>query len=270
MIIAMAPQTLQFDVASVRPSRSDGISEFQIQGNRLVISGMSVKDLVRRVYMTSDAPQDGTRVVGGPGWASTDLYDIVAESDDNPGVDQQGRPMRLLAMLKTLLEDRFKLRVRTESRETSIYELVTTGGDGVRAARLHPSVRHCPVYAQGVPRPAVTPAERCGLTTVANGSTVTVTAQGITMSELATRFQGFRSVGRPVQNKTGLDGRYDFTLEFTTPAAAPASDALAAPLVETGPSLFTVLQDQLGLKLQATQAPMDFYVIESVQRPTAN
>jgi uncharacterized protein (TIGR03435 family) len=269
LLLALVPQVLQFEVASIRRSRSDGIREFQIQGDRLVISGMSVKDLVRRAYMASDAVQDESRVVGGPAWVSADLYDIVAQSDGNLGVDREGRPVRLLAMLKTLVENRFALRVRIEPRDTSLYELVVATRDGQPGAGMRRSTRDCPVYPQGMPRPPVDPAERCGLTTLATGSTVTVTAQAITMTELATRLQGFRSVDRPVHDHTGLEGRYDFTFDFTS-TPIPAGTPVTAPAADTGASLFTEIQDRLGLKLQAARAPVDFYVIESVARPTEN
>ena len=190
LFFALMPQALQFEVASIRPSRSDGVREFQIQGQRLVISGMSLKDLVRRAYMASDGVQDESRVVGGPGWVSTDLYDIIAQTDGNHGVDPQGRPIRLLAMLKALLEDRFKLRVRTEPRETALYHLVAATTDRKSAAGLRPSRRNCPVYPQGVPRPAPDPVNWCGLQTIASGATVRVTAQGITMPELARWVRG--------------------------------------------------------------------------------
>ena len=124
---------------------------------------MSVKDLVRRAYMASEAVQDESRVVGGPGWVSTDLYDIVAQTDGNLGVDALGRPIRLLGTLRTLLEERFKLRVRIEPRETALYHLVTATDDGKPGAGMRLSERNCPVYPQGVPRPAPDPVHWCGL-----------------------------------------------------------------------------------------------------------
>ena len=144
------------------------------------------------------------------------IPDIVAQTDGNLGVDALGRPIRLLGMLRTLLEERFKLRVRIEPRETALYHLVTATDDGKPGAGMRLSERNCPVYPQGVPRPAPDPVHWCGLQATASGPTVRVVAQSISMDDLATRLQGFRSVGRPVQNRTPLEGRYDFTFEFTT------------------------------------------------------
>jgi uncharacterized protein (TIGR03435 family) len=231
----LGAQTPSFEVASVKPSnRSDGVREFVIQpSGRLTITGMSLKDLARRAYMASDAVQDESRVVGGPAWVSTDVYDIVAQSDGDLGFDAQGRPERLLAMLKTLLEDRFKLRVHTEPRQTAVYDLVLTGRDKRPGNGLKPSSLDCPVYAQGIPRPAPDPVRWCGLQVNASGTTVRVTAQGETMDDLAKSFQAFRSVGRPVRNQTGLEGRYDFKIEFMTTTPLPNPDLAAPPAVAT-------------------------------------
>lgn len=262
-IVLLASQLMAFDVASVRPGRTDGISEFQIQGNRLSISGMSLKDLVRRAYLGSDAVQDQARVVGGPSWAANEKFDVVANLNGEPGFDGEGRPQRLLAMLRTLLEDRFKLRVHTEDREMDIYELRLDSSTSQPRSALKSSTFVCPAYPQGIPRPAPDPVRWCGIRTVASGPTVRVTAQGVTMADFASSMSRFRSIDRLVYDKTGLNDRFDFQIEFLT--AAPAQGDANGNQPDTGASLFTVLQDQLGLRLRAVKAPVQVVVIDSAE-----
>src|SRR3954463_20465 len=228
-VIVLAVQATVFDVASVRPSKSNGISEFQIQCSRLSISGMSLRSLVRRAYLGSDAVQDQARVIGGPTWADAELYDIVANIGGDPGFDAQGRPQRLLLMLRQLLEDRFQLRVHTERRDTNVYDLQIASRDGRLGSGLKPSSLECPVFPQGIPRPAPDPVRWCGVRTNATGATVRVTAQGVTLPELASSLSRFRSVDRLVTDKTGLSGRFDFEIEFVSTAPVATPDAPPVP-----------------------------------------
>jgi uncharacterized protein (TIGR03435 family) len=266
MLAVLLAAQLAFDVASIRPGRTDGISEFQIQGNRLSVSGMSLKDLVRRAYLGSDNAQDQARVIGAVSWMATETFDITANIDGDPGFDTQGRPQRLFAMLKTLLEDRFKLKVHAESREMNVYELIASDPQK-RASALRASTLDCPVYPQGIPRPAPDPVRWCGVRTAATGPTVRVTAQGVTLADFANSLSRFRSIDRSVQDKSGLTDRFDFQFDFV--AAAPPASSELTPSPE-GASLFTVLQEQLGLKLQPAKASIDVVVIDSAERPTPN
>ena len=265
LALLLVLQVAVFDVASIRPGRTDGISEFQIQGRRLSISGMTLKDLVRRAYLGSDAFQDGVRVTGGPAWVASDTFDIVANIDADPGFDEHGRPQRVLAMLRALLEDRFQLKVHSEARETDVYDLQTVSK---AKAGLKPSSLDCPVYPQGIPRPAPDPVRWCGVRTMAAGAVVHVTAQGATMADIASSLSRFRSIDRLVHDTTGLSGRFDFEFDFVS--AAPATNGTDARPPETGASLFTALQEQLGLKLQPARTPVDVVVIDSAERPRPN
>jgi uncharacterized protein (TIGR03435 family) len=261
-----------FEVASVKPSKSDGAREFQIHpGGRLTIYGMSVKDLVRRAYLFSDAPQDENRVIGGPLWARSDLFDVVAKADGDLGWDALGRPMRLLAMLQATLEERFRVRVHTESRQTSVYELRLSRKDGRLGKGLRTSMFECPVFAQGIPRPVPDPVRWCGLRANEAGGVVHIVAQGMTMADLALQFSGMRSVGRPVHDKTGLAGTFDFRFEFMpvfAPGTVPADSASgAAASPSSGASLFTAIREQLGLTLLSVKAPVEFVIIDEAEHP---
>jgi uncharacterized protein (TIGR03435 family) len=260
MALAQAPA---FEVASIRPSRdTEGIREFQIQpGGRLVIAGMSLKDLVRRAYLASDSAQDESRIVGGPGWINSERFDILAKADGDPGFDAEGRPVRLLAMLRALIESRFALKVHTESREMQIYALVIAARDGRLRPAIRPSTLDCPVLQQGIPRPPSDPVRWCGFRAGLTGDVVRVTAHGVTMAEAAANLSGLRSVARPVRDKTGLTGRFDFEFEY-----APALTQTTGE----GATVFTAVEERLGLKLQPTQGAVDIVVIDSAERPTTD
>jgi len=262
LVAAALGQAPAFEVASIKPTRdTEGIREFQIQpGGRLAIAGMSLKDLVRRAYLASDTPQDESRITGGPAWVDSDRFDIIAKADGDLGFDPEGRPMRLLAMLRTLIESRFKLRVHNESREMQVYDLVLAN----RAARPGPGLRtsslDCPVFQQGIPRPPPDPVRWCGIRGGLTGDVVRLSAQGVTLADVATNFSGLRSVGRPVRDKTGLSGKFDFEIQY-----APA----LAQRPETGATIFTAVQEQLGLKLQPAKGAVDLIVIDGAEHPTA-
>jgi len=125
-----AAQAPAFDVASIKPNTSnDGIQELQMRpGGRLMISGMPLRDLIKRAY-GADAIQTLGQVVGGPAWAGIDRFNILAATDSDVDSDPQARPSRMLTMLRTLLEDRFKLHVHQETREAEAFALVVASKD---------------------------------------------------------------------------------------------------------------------------------------------
>ena len=257
LTLAQAPA---FEVASITPTRdTEGIREFQIHpGGRLAIAGMTLKDLVRRAYLASDRPQDEDRIVGGPSWINAERFDILAKAEGDPGFDAEGRPVRLLAMLRTLVESRFRLTVHAESREMQVYDLAR---DGQSRPGLRPSALDCPVFQQGIPRPTPDPVRWCGFRAELIDNVVRVTAQGVTMAEAATNLAGLRSVARPVRDRTALPGRFDFQFEYA-PALTQA--------VGESATVFTAIRERLGLKLQPSKGPVDFIVVDTAERPNTD
>jgi len=256
-------QAPAFEVASIRPSRdTEGIREFQIQpGGRLVIAGMSLKDLVRRAYLASDIAQDESRIIGGPNWINSERFDILAKAEGDLGFDSEGRPVRLLAMLRTLIESRFNVKVHAESREMQVYDLVVDARDGQSRSGLRQSALDCPVFQQGIPRPPPDPVRWCGFRAGLTDNVVRVAAQGVTMAEAASNLAGLRSVARPVRDKTGLTGRFDFQFDY-----APALTQAA----EQNATVFTAIRERLGLKLQPVKGPVDIIVVDSAERPSTD
>jgi len=264
-------QPAAFDVASIkRTAIANGLVEFQMRpGGRLAVFGMSLRDLVRRAY-GSDGIQRSEQVIGGADWAGSDRYDILAATEAAIDADPQQKNARMLAMLRTLLEDRFKLKVHPELREADTYTLVLANRDGKLGASLRRSTIDCPVLVPGVPR-TPDPVRWCGVR--GGGFAGVLAGQGVTMKEVIAILAIFPTVARPVIDRTGLEGKFDFRAEFTpalVPGPTPDSPALPNPAADTGPSLFTAFQEQLGLKLQHEKARIPFLVIDAALPPTEN
>jgi uncharacterized protein (TIGR03435 family) len=273
---ASAPERT-FEVASIRPSQKtvEPRASVSIQpGGRFVATGTTVKTLIRTAYRLQEF-----QVISGPDWINTDGFDIVAKAPDGATPDQA------LLMVGPLLSDRFKLRFRREMRELPIYSLVMAGRD----SRLGPQIRvstTCSIPAvpsngaasppppppsddgRGAPPPPVAGQRpSCGL----KMSPGRIQAEGITAARLASTLVPL--VGRSVADRTGLIGQFDLTLDwapesnssaFTASAGRSPTPGLPGP---TG-SIYTALQEQLGLKLESTRGPVDVLVIDHVERPT--
>jgi uncharacterized protein (TIGR03435 family) len=175
-------------------------------------------------------------ISGGPSWMATDMWDFIAKLPPGAPTDQESLYRATERMLRTFLAEEFKLRTHFEPRQRAVYDLVLAKG----GAKLKPSES----------------AER----------TVRPTPDGMEFRhETMEEFAGFlycpacNRSDRPVFDKTGLSGYYDFTLKWS-PSDQPGADDL-------GLSLFSALQAQLGLKLQSQKAPVDFLVIDQAERP---
>ena len=262
-----------FAVATVKFNRTgDAARSMRLQpGGRLVVVNQPLRQLITLAYGLQ--PQ---QLAGGPSWLDTDRFDITAQAEGNVSPSPPGGPPGpAQQMLQRLLEERFGLVVHTESRELPVYALTVVRRDGQLGPNIKPADRDCLALMTqapgGVPVQAPRlPDGRPGCGVLRNNATGKVLAGGTTMTMLAvTMLTG--PAGRIVVDQTGLTGAYDFDLEFAmdaAPGAAPAPDA-ATP-VSDRPSLFTALEEQLGLKLQPTRAPITVTVIDRVTPPTEN
>jgi uncharacterized protein (TIGR03435 family) len=244
--------SVAFEAASVKPNRS-GLPNINVSttGDRLSAVNAPAQLIVRLAYAIPD-----DRIVGAPEWLRSERFDIVVTSSGPMSLDKRNQ------ILKSLLQQRFGLVARMETRELPIFALVTARADGTLGPNLIAASVDCAALTaaaqQGTPLP---PSKRilCGSTRRPGG----VSVGGMTMREVAASILS-PQVGRPVVDRTGLAGSFDFDLDF-----APAAPAAA----ETGtdaPSIFTAVQEQLGLKLEATRGPVEVLVIDSIQRPTAD
>jgi uncharacterized protein (TIGR03435 family) len=253
----------QFEVASIKlnancGSRRNGGSS--PSPGRADMNCTSLGDMIRSAYgRWANGPHPDAKrltVVGGPEWVESDLYDMEARAEGNAALDQMYGPM-----LQTLLEDRFKLKVHQETREVPVYALMAAKG-GIKMTRRPEG--SCVVFdINHLPTADQPPREFCGRqNSRTDASGLTLNGYAMSMREfcegpLSTRLD------RPVIDKTGLTGRFDFQVKFWPDDATPAPESAA-------PSIFTALQQQLGLKLESTRGTMRVLVIDHVERPSAN
>jgi uncharacterized protein (TIGR03435 family) len=250
-----------FEVASIKPNRSgEGLTRLMLAPDGLSANGIAVKGLIGFAYNVKDF-----QMSGGPGWIESEKYDIEAKMDEATITalkqlpPEQAIEQRRL-MVRSLLAERFKLKVSHSSKEVPIYALVVAkNGPKLTKSADAPS-------GAGGPGPRNMMRMQLG----------ELTASGIPMSLLADRIS--REVGRNVVDKTGLPDKYDFTLRWTSDRQdlAPRGNAdggpgAAAPLPDSsGPSIFTALQEQLGLKLESQKGPVETLIIDSVEKPSEN
>jgi len=242
---------LSFEVASIKPNTSiDGIVRVSLSPSGLVrFTRFSLRDLIWTTYGTAGI-QGPDQIEGGPGWLATDHFDIEARAAADIGPVDGRRSERLMAMVKSLIEDRFRVRVHVETRPAQTYVLVLADKAGRLGPRIHPTTHDCPKEA------------RCGVRLAGAGLWA---GQGVTLDDIARSFANQSIVNRPVRNGTGLTGRFDFEVEFTPP---PSPESASPGNAEFNGSILRAAEDQLGLKLRSEKGTADFLVIDHAERPT--
>jgi uncharacterized protein (TIGR03435 family) len=265
LLSAQTPANPTFEVASIKPNKSiEGARGIGFQpGGRFSARNVRVRELIAAAYGTPQ-PLASFRIVGGPKWISADPFDVVAKAAENfpetqaqPGWSTAGE-----LMLRELLADRFKLVVHRETRQLPIYALILATSNGRLGPQLRPSAADdCVDSATAV----ADPSRRCGAFRFTPPQRMS--ARGVTIDAIA-RFLEMNTVGRGVINRTGLMGTFSMDLEFTRDAAAvdPAVDTDRS--ADAAPSIFTAVQEQLGLKLESSRGPVDVLVIDRVEHPT--
>ena len=258
-----------FEVASVKPNKSGGPFPFGriglLPGGRFTALGATVRELIRAAY----GLREDAQIAGGPAWVNDDRFDIEGKAPSDAS------PAQVQAMLKALLADRFRLTAHAESRPLPLYALVMAKSDGKMGARLRRSGTECapitipaelgPAPSPPPPPPAGAPQLLVARTPMRCGSMLIaglVSAREITMEQFIVRLSNF--VNRPVIDRTGLTGSFDLDLTYTP--ETPARGAIGVP--SDGPSIFTALQEQLGLRLDSQRGPVDVFVIDRAERPT--
>ena len=245
----MAAQTAQpgpaFEVATIKPVESTPKS-----GRYIVMQGphrFVEKDYTLKLLIAAAYNLNPKAVGGGPAWIESDHFDILAltPGEAQPSHDQQ------MAMLRTLLADRFKLAFHREPKVFSLYALeVARGG-----SKLKPST------APATDQPA--------LVSTVYPQRLLLPARNATMSEFASLLQ--RAIlDRPVVDKTGLSGRYDFNLEWAPDESQFGGDVGTASSDAPIPPFFTAIQQQLGLRLEATRGPIETIVVDHAEHPSAD
>ena len=239
---AQQPARPSFEVASVKPSvpRTAHFSLLEL-GGRFTTTNTTLKMLIGFAYDVRDY-----QIAGGPNWLDSAKYNVEAKPDVPRPAEHNAARMRLMA--QSLLAERFKLAIHRETKELPVYDLVVAKGG--------PKLKKAANTAEASGRRG-----RGLLTGVAADMPLLVN-------------QLSQQLGRSVIDKTGLTGKYDFKLEWTPdpgelrfPAGGP--DAPPPPDL-SGPSIFTAVQEQLGLKLESVKGPVEILVIDHAEKPDAN
>jgi len=248
----------KFEVASLKMNKAaPGRGGWQnLPGGRFTATSMNLRALLRIAYGIDTLLLPQQQIVGGPAWIDTDRFDIDAKAATEHDTDARVARTRSLAMLRSLLEERFKMTAHLEKRPTPTYALILLRSDGKLGPDLKPSTVDCEAVAQD-------PVQRCGLRSSGPGS---ITARGVTMAQIASFLQISPAVARVVTDQTGLKGRFDLRIEFAPPFLLGPGGSVPNPAAETGISLPTALQDQLGLKLDSRREPVETLIIDSISK----
>ena len=250
--VTVGAQSAQFEVASVKLHTSDDPSVYMVgqPNGRFVAANIPLRLLIRTAYQIQD-----DQIVGGPDWLATDRFDIDARAPQTP----DGPYAQLGDRLRTLLADRFKLTTHTEKRELPVFALERSRRDGSFGPGLRSTA--CPDLAIDLSRP-----QPCVNIQTGVGA---LTLRGMPFTQFTPYLSPY--VNRVIVDRTGLDGRYDIELKWTPEPSGQGRGAGEPPAADPNAvSIFTALQEQLGLRLNATRDSVDVLVIDTLERPTPN
>lgn len=240
-----------FEVATIKPSDPARPGKlFTVRGRDVITINTTLNDLITTAYNVHVR-----QITGGPAWLDSDRYDLTGR----PDVPGQPNVAQIKIMLQKLVADRFQLKFHREKKELSVYAIsVTKTGAKISKSQADPNSLPGLFFGGGGP-----------------GGGVSFNVRNATIAEVADTLQG-SVLDRPVVDQTGFAEKYDFIVKFTpepgqmtgfgqggTPP--PAADNPDAP-----PDLFAAFQQQLGLKIETSKAPVDVLVIDKVEKPSAN
>ncbi len=228
---AQIPSPQKFDVVSIRPNQSGSVSR---RAGAAPGGRFTATNVSLRLLISRAFGVSDFQVVRGPGWLDTDNYDIEARADTTAEMSRE----QLQPCLQNMLAERFQLKTHRESKEGSVYSLV--------AAKNGPKLTE----HVGAGSPAVSLSTGSGK--------AAIVATNVTMTRLTDYLAP--QIDRPIIDNTGLKGAYDFRLEWVL-------DLTAEP---SGPSVFTALREQLGLRLESARGPIANIVVDGVERPSGN
>jgi uncharacterized protein (TIGR03435 family) len=252
----------EFDVVSIKRNTSTaGGGMRTLPDGTLVMTNQPIRSIIM-----SASPVPAREVVGLPDWAMTERYDVTARPPAESTREQRGQ------MWRTLFAQRMKLVGRVEQHERDTFALVLARADGRLGPQIERSTLDCSARSPGsAPPPSQTPPALADMRNRCGGalSATSIVSGGMTMAQFVQSLGGL--AGRLVNDHTGLEGAYAFTLSFSrprAPGASPISPDRAS--VDDAPEIFTALQEQLGLKLQPDKTMVPVFVIDHIERPSEN
>lgn len=243
---AQTPSAVSFEVASVKPNQSAGEPSMTVPlRGTVVITNVPLLNVIVNAFGVPPF-----RIVGEPEWISRERFDISARIPDAHADGQ------VLLMLQGLLTQRFKLKAHRETREQPVYEVVVARADRRLGPRLTRSDSDCANNPPAAPPSLDSPCAGLFGVGPAGGRIV---SKGRPLARVLSALS--MAVSRTVVDRTGLQGPFDVDLQWSADVGTPVTNS-------DTPSIFTALQEQLGLRLEPSRAPVDVLVIESVERPT--
>jgi uncharacterized protein (TIGR03435 family) len=254
------PPARSFDAVSIKRNMSGETRiRFETPLGRLNAINVPLRFAIRQAYRLPEA-----RVIGGPAWLDTDRFDIVATATGDGITSDVVRQM-----LRTALADRFGLVLHNETKQMPIYSLVVARSDGTLGPHLRKSSMEC----AGRRSQMVGGQVQCGVLVSEAATSASLRGGGAALADFVRLLSDF--LERPLIDNTGLTGAFDAELQFTAarpslPGAAPPGGLTTAPRTDDIPSIFTAVQEQLGLKLNAGTGTADVLVIDRVTPPTEN
>ena len=261
IVVVAAPlisQKAAFEVASIKPNTlgpAAGPARVVTDGGRFVASNAYLKMILQSAYRPpSGRTLRNTDIIGAPAWTDMERFDIEAKAP--PGVNLTPEQMRV--MVQSMLIERFRLKAHWEMRDMATYNLVVAKS-GIKAKL---SEDQSPIGIDG-PRGVV----RTIAKPSPSGITVSMSANALPIDTLVSTLQGY--AGRPVFDKTALQGLFDVRLEFFL-EASNNNGAQPLPSDPMGPIFTTAIEEQLGLKLESARGPAEVLVIDSVEKPSQN
>ena len=255
---------LAFEVASVKPSKPEDrrMGMQFLPGGRLLVTNIPLRAIIAVAY---NVPFQSSRLIGGPGWIGSERYDIEAKAEKDAiprGLASEARKQKMRLMLQALLAERFKLAVRRDTKEMTVYAVVTAK-DGPKLERARVGEKDCPEDRTS---------DGFACHEFIGGQGRGLHGQAVDMSDLALYVENWAE--RPVIDRTGIQGLFHIeTRPWTTlrpgpPPAAGAKGEDGSDLADL-PTLFTVFAD-LGLKLETQKAPVEIFEITRVEKPAQN
>jgi uncharacterized protein (TIGR03435 family) len=240
LLVAQATPKPAFEVATIKRnvSLAEGGSVGMQPGGRFRAVNADLRFMIATMYRTGPR-LFASQIIGLPDWATSDHWDITAKvTDDVAGQSPQELFRKMPPMVQSLLEDRFKLRLHRDTQPQPTYALVVAQRDGAKGMQFHPTTIDC------LKEPA-----RCQIQSLPGH----FSGVGVTIPTLMIALGN--AVERVVVDRTGLKGSFDVDLDW---ASDPSSDK---------PSIFTAVQEQLGLKLEFERNPVDVVIVDHVERP---
>jgi uncharacterized protein (TIGR03435 family) len=262
----------EYEVATIKPSKPGSApGGYSFPSDGFKATNVTLQTIIEAAYHIGD-----DQVSGAPKWLNSDRYDVEAKMDGSAAADLQklNREEQNVArqqMLQAFLADRLVLTIHRETKEFSVYLLVIAK-NGPKLQEAKPG----DTYADGIKDRDGSPLEAGNTRTTGGRNAHTLTAHAVPISALTQMLLAY--LGRPVLDRTGLTGKYDFTLKWgpddnRPPSLTGSASNDGSPSVASdsnGPPLLTAVQEQLGLKLQSGKGPMEIIVIDHIERPSGN